>query len=223
MASNFHVYDNTDLLAVAASDFILENINACLSSNSRCRIALPGGRTPASCLKLIAQSNIPWEKIEWYLGDERCLPIGDEERNDSMVRQNLFSNGASQENNFFPIAAELGAEKSAEDYSKIINAFKVFDIVILGMGEDGHTASLFPDNIALNDTSSSVVPVHNAPKPPGDRVSLSLKTLSDAKLRIVLAAGSDKKTALGQIKAGERLPINCIGDCEWFVDNKAVN
>ena len=223
MSSNFHIYDDTDLLAVAASDFILENINACLSSNSRCRIALPGGRTPAACLKLIAESNIPWGKIDWYLGDERCLPIGDEERNDIMIRQNLFSHAVEEENNFFPIPAELGAEKAAEDYSEIINGFDIFDIVILGMGEDGHTASLFPDNSALNDTSNSVVPVHNAPKPPEDRVSLSLKTLSDAKLRIVLAAGSDKKTALDQIKAGEKLPINCVGDCEWFVDNAAVD
>ena len=223
MSGNFHVYDDADYLAEAAARFILEKINTCLNTSPRCRIALPGGRTPASCLKLLAESDLQWEKIDWFLGDERCLPIGDEERNDVMIHKNLFSHAPDKAENFQPMKTELGAEKAASDYAKIIDTFDAFDIVILVMGEDGHTASLFPDNAALNDSSHSVVAVHDAPKPPQDRVSLSLKTLTDARHRIILAAGSDKKIAIDKVKAGERLPINCIGESEWFVDTAAVN
>ena len=223
MSGNFHVYDDVDYLAEAAARFILEKINTCLNTSPRCRIALPGGRTPASCLKLLAKSNLQWDKVDWFLGDERCLPIGDEERNDVMIHKSLFSYASDKAENFHPMKAELGAEKAASDYAKIIDSFDAFDIVILGMGEDGHTASLFPGNNALNDSSHSVVAVHDAPKPPQDRVSLSLKTLSEAKLRIILAAGSDKKTAIDKVKSGEKLPINCIGDSEWFVDTAAVD
>jgi len=222
MAYEFHVYENADLLAAAAAGFIREKINQCLETRTCCHIALPGGRTPAPVLKLLSASTLPWEKINWYVGDERCLPVGDDERNDSMIRQNLFSDAPDRVNNFFPMKAELGAEQAAEDYAAIVDAFEIFDIVILGMGDDGHTASLFPGNAALDDDQRSVVPVHDAPKPPEDRVSLSLKTLTDTRVRIILATGSDKRSAIGKIKAGARLPVTRIGDSDFFIDTAAA-
>jgi len=89
------------------------------------------------------------------------------------------------------------------------------------MGEDGHTASMFPENKALSDTRA-VVPVYNSPKPPVERVSLSLTSLLKAKSRLVLTTGSGKASAITQVKAGENLPINCIGDINWFIDEAAI-
>lgn len=220
IANHFHLYDNPELLADAAANFIALKIKECLEKQPRCRIALPGGSTPARCLKNLSELELPWSQIDWYVGDERCLPVGAEERNDSMINQMLFSQTSVSEKNFFPIKAELGAEKAAEDYALSICAFNKFDIAILGMGEDGHTASLFPDNKALND-QRTVVPVFDAPKPPSDRVSLSLSTFAAATIRIVLIAGKDKKLALDKVKAGEPLPVNSIGHNEWFVDGAA--
>lgn len=221
MAANFQVYENSELLAEAAASFIRLKITECLGKQPRCRIALPGGSTPARCLQVLAKLDLPWDQIDWYVGDERCLPEGHEERNDTMINNKLFSHGQDAMNNFFPIKAELGAVKAAEDYALLFESFDSLDIVILGMGEDGHTASLFPGNVALND-DRTVVPVFSAPKPPPERVSLSLKTLSLAKVRIILVAGKDKKKALSEVETGEKLPVKLIGESYWFVDAAAA-
>ena len=96
------------------------------------------------------------------------------------------------------------------------------DIAFLGMGEDGHTASLFPGNAALGDLRS-VVPVYHSPKPPSERVTLSLDTLNKADCRVILTGGSAKATIINRIKEGGALPVNSIGDINWFVDNEALN
>lgn len=221
MMENFHVFENKQALAESAAHYILLKINACLEIQPRCRVALPGGSTPALCLQLLAKLDVPWGRVDWYLGDERCLPVGDAERNDSMINEQLFSHGLISNAHFYPIKAELGADRAAADYALLFDDFAALDIVILGMGEDGHTASLFPHNPALDD-KRAVVPVFNAPKPPPERVSLSLPTLSAADNRIILVAGKDKQAALAGVQAGEKLPVNCIGDSTWFVDKAAA-
>ncbi len=218
---HYHIYDNTEQLAEAAAHFIVQKINECLRHQPRCRIALPGGNTPAPCLDKLSRFALPWEQIEWYMGDERCLPTGDRERNDSMVSKTLFNGQGPSKKHFYPIKAELGAEEAVKDYQPKIEAFDAFDIVILGMGEDGHTASLFPNNKALT-SQDSVVAVFHAPKLPEERVSLSLNTLIKAKYRIVLTSGESKKEVLKRLTMGEKLPISLIGPKHWFLDQAAI-
>ena len=195
---------------------------AVLETREHCHVALPGGSTPATCLSRLAEQPLPWDRVHWYLGDERCLPRGAAERNDRMIEQHLWHAITAPKNNIHPIPAELGAERAAEIYAGLIDAIDRLDIVLLGMGEDGHTASLFPDNPALNDPGS-VVPVHHAPKPPADRVSLGITTLKAATERVVLTTGPGKRDATDQVKAGVPLPINRIGPLLWFVDRAAVD
>ena len=173
-------FSDAEELARSAADHLAARIREYTEHNGVCRVALPGGRTPARCLALLAQASLPWERVHWYVGDERCYPTGHEERNDVRL-----------------------------------------DLVLLGMGEDGHTASLFPGNAALEDTRPAV-PVRQAPKPPPERVSLGLGTLRSASERIVLVAGQDKRDALRRIGAGERLPIALVGPLLWFMDAAAA-
>ena len=128
----------------ASAGFLVEKIKNVLETKSRCNIALPGGNTPALCLKIVSKSDLPWNKIHWYLGDERCYPVNHEDRNDTMIRKNIWSLINSPEENYHPIPAELGAEAAARKYCDEINKADGLDIALLGMGEDGHTASLFP-------------------------------------------------------------------------------
>ena len=216
----WHTYKTPDLAAHAAADRIAEIISQILGNHSRCHIALPGGTTPAKCFYYLAQHKINWQSVHWYLGDERCLPIGHTERNDVMIRQQLWSAINAAENTIHLIPAELGAVAAAEKYAAIIDKVTL-DIALLGMGEDGHTASLFPGNVALQN-NNSVVPVFNSPKPPTDRVSLSVATLRQAAHRLVLTTGESKQQALRQIKNKMALPVNSIGDVEWFVDAAAL-
>jgi len=207
--------------ATACAEHLGTRIAAMLETQELCHVALPGGRTPAACLAHLAKQSLPWERVHWYLGDERCLPAGDAERNDNMIEQHLWRVIDAPESNRHPIPAELGAERAADSYTGLIDALDRLDIVLLGMGEDGHTASLFPDNPALEDKRAAV-PVHHAPKPPGERVSLGITTLQAAAERVVLTTGAGKRDAIEQVRAGVKLPINCIGPLLWFTDRTAV-
>jgi 6-phosphogluconolactonase len=213
------VYDDFDEASQAAADFLAEKISASIQQKAVCHVVLPGGNTPAACLGYLAEKNLPWDRVHWYLGDERCLPRGHAERNDLMLEKYFWSRLTPA--NVHPIPAELGAEEAARVYREEISAVDGFDIAFLGMGEDGHTASMFPQNQALQD-ARSVVPVYNSPKPPAERVSLSIDTLKKAGCRVVLAAGTGKAAIIARIKKGEVLPVNSIGDIHWFVDASAV-
>ena len=218
---NWHTFESLELAAQATARRIAELIEQFLQQNNICHVALPGGNTPAKCFHYLSQKNINWQQIHWYLSDERCLPVGHAERNDVMIQQHLWSKIQASDKTKHTIPAELGAAEAAEKYAAIMNNI-ILDIAFLGMGEDGHTASLFPDNIALKNLHS-VVPIFNAPKPPAERVSLSITTLQRAKHRIVLTTGDSKRRAIAQIKNRVDLPVNRIGDIEWFVDAAAVD
>jgi 6-phosphogluconolactonase len=216
----WHVYPEFDDASKSAADFIAGNIEKKLQENDICRVILPGGNTPAICLSYLSEKELPWDKVHWYLGDERCYPRDHAERNDVMLEKYLWSRISSTNVNNIP--AELGAEEAAEVYREVINSVNSFDIAFLGLGEDGHTASLFPDNEALNDIRS-VIPVYNSPKAPEDRVSLSLNTLRKAECRVVLTGGTAKADVISRIKRGEQLPINRLGDINWYVDEAALS
>ncbi len=218
---HWNIYPTTEDTAKATADYLSDLITKILQKQKLCHIALPGGSTPAKCFAHLTKKNLDWKNIHWYLGDERCYPVGHADRNDTMIQQYLWSPVQCPESNRHPIPTELGAEVAAEQYTKVIEQIGTLDIALLGMGEDGHTASLFPENPALMLTQAAI-PVHNSPKPPADRVSLSISTLQSAKNKIVLATGTGKQWAIQQIKKDADLPVNCIGELEWFVDNAAI-
>ncbi len=214
------VYSSLDVAAKAAADFIANQITASIEARGVCHMIVPGGNTPAGCFAALAEKSLPWDKLHCYPGDERCYAVGNAERNDVMIAQHLLSRLESI--HFHPMPTELGPEQAAIAYRKTIQAVGLFDIAFLGMGEDGHTASLFPGNAALQE-SASVVAVHASPKPPADRVSMGLMTLRQARLRVVLAAGASKAPIMARIQAGEALPVNQVGDIHWFVDEASVS
>ena len=214
----WHIYKKFSDAEHAAADFIANMIVYSLMKKNICHIVLPGGNTPKNCLQLLARKNLRWEKCHWYLGDERCFEKNHPDRNDTMLQENFWSRIGNT--NIHHIPAELGPEQGASVYRTLMDATEAIDIAFLGMGEDGHTASLFPGNPALSD-ERSVVPVTNSPKPPVERVSLGLRTLLAAKHKVVLAGGNSKADIIARLKKGEDLPINRIGDIDWFVDEAA--
>ena len=219
--NNLKVYADAEAVAQAVADRLFQDITTCVERKGRCHVVLPGGTTPARCLELLSEKPLPWENIHWYPGDERCYPVGHAERNDTMILHKLLSQHENAIKNFHPIHAELGPEQGAKDYAVLLDATGRMDIVVLGMGEDGHTASLFPGNAALNDQNSAV-PVYNAPKPPGERVSIGLNALKGASECIVIATGEGKREALLKIKEGDVLPVGLVEPDVWFVDEDAV-
>ncbi len=218
---NWHIHPDAETVSHAAADYLATRIHNVLAERDSCHVALPGGTTPAACLRRLATMDLPWARIHWYLGDERCLPVGDPERNDTLLAACLWNLADIPEANCHRVRAELGPVAGATDYSEQIALAGHLDVVLLGMGEDGHTASLFPDNPALALTEA-VVPVFNSPKPPPERVSLSIPTIQAADLRIALVTGTGKAPALAEVRAGQPLPINRVGPLELFTDQLAA-
>lgn len=221
---NWFVYDEFNDASKAAADFISRQIKASIQQRGICHVILPGGNTPSHCLNDIAQQDLAWDKVHWYPGDERCYPAGHEDRNDVMLQKSLWSHISEphiHQNNVHRIPAELGADEAAKSYRQTISIIEYFDIAFLGMGEDGHTASLFPTNKALHD-KRSVVPVYDSPKAPDQRVSFGIDTLKKARCRVVLTGGASKAPVIKQIRQGEALPINTLGDINWYLDKAAL-
>ena len=160
---------------------------------------------------------MPWERVTIFFGDERCVPPESPESNYRMAAQTLLDRvtmGAVHR-----IAGEQGAETAAAAYAPLVAAAPL-DLVLLGIGPDGHTASLFPGNPALAATGH-VTPVHDAPKPPPDRVSLTLRALREARRVVILVAGADKRDAVRLAQAG-RVPAGLIDQAEWLVTRDAA-
>lgn len=212
------VYKSFQEAANKTADFLAECIGKYIDEKGQCHVILPGGNTPILSLEILAEKSLPWGKVHWYPGDERCCPRGHADRNDLMLDNHLWSR--ISKTNVHRMSAELGAENGAELYREEIKLIETFDIAFLGMGEDGHTASLFPNHDALAD-QRSVIPVFNSPKPPPERVSLSIDTLRKTKTKIVLVSGKEKAAVINTIKQNNPLPINSIGDIYWFIDEAA--
>lgn len=199
------VIEESTALIKAAADLILASAQCAILEHDRFSLVLAGGTTPREVYERLAQSDAQWDKWHLYYGDERCLPSDDDERNSEMVRATGLSEKVAAH---FSIPAELGAERAAEEYESLIESALPFDLVLLGMGEDGHTASLFPGYEI--DDSRFVVPVHDAPKPPPDRVSLTPKALGQCNEMMVLVTGAAKADALRRWVSGEELPVSRV-------------
>lgn len=220
-AAQLTVHRDTAELAVAVSRRIAALIGQAIAARGVCRLALAGGSTPRSCYEQLSGLPVDWARVQIYFGDERCLPVGDAQRNDEMARQSLMQLAGIPAANVHAVVAELGALQAAADYALQLKDALPLDIVLLGMGEDGHTASLFPGNPAVRAEGVAVA-VFDAPKPPPERVSLSLATLNAARHKLFLVAGAGKRDALARIAQGEALPAAQICAAEWHLDQDAV-
>ncbi|MDD5612265.1 MAG: 6-phosphogluconolactonase, partial [Gallionella sp.] len=184
-------------------------------------IALAGGETPRHCYELLSTLKINWQLVHIYFCDERCLPRAHPQRNDSMTQAALLRRIDIPVGNVNFIPAEHGPQIAAAEYAVTVQQNLPLDLILLGMGEDGHTASLFPDNPSI-ELDTVTVPVFNAPKPPAERVSLGLSTMNAAGSKIFLVSGKTKQEALRHILRGEKLPAARITGAEWHVDCAAL-
>jgi len=203
--SVWRVLPDADAVARAAAQLIIETAADAIAHRGWFRLVLAGGRTPEAAYHLLAHQSADWEKWEFFFGDERCLPVDHVERNSLMAERVLLSQVPITPDRVHAIAAERGAEAAAASYARILAMAVPFDLVLLGVGEDGHTASLFPGRTL--DSDAWTVPVYDAPKPPPERVSLGLKALRSARQLLVLVTGATKREALRGWRAGEALPI----------------
>ena len=214
-------HDSAAALAAAVAQRVAEVAAQAIRARGEFRLVLAGGETPRRCYEQLRHLPVDWHHVQIFFGDERCLPVGDAQRNDTMARTALLDHVAIPPASIHRIAAERGALDAARDYAGLLKPGVPLDMVLLGMGEDGHTASLFPGNPAT-ESGDAAVAVFAAPKPPSQRVSLGLHTLQQARQRIFLVAGLGKRAALQAIMSGAALPAARVGSSEWHVDRDAL-
>ena len=222
-ATRWHKFENPDAVATEAAQRIVQSASRAIAERGLFRIVLAGGSTPEAAYRLLVAADTDWSCWEIYFGDERCLPMNDTERNSQMASRAFLDAVAVPAANVHNIPAERGAETAAREYQTVISSAMPFDLVLLGIGEDGHTASLFPGQ--QHPANQLVHAVHNAPKPPSDRVSLSAHALSEAREVLVLATGSGKQEAIQAWQAAKPVPIAEIGGpatVDVLLDNAAL-
>jgi 6-phosphogluconolactonase len=224
-------------LAKAAAERVLARIAA---NGDRVAICVSGGSSPKQLYQLLAtdayRTQIPWDRVHWFIGDERFVPADDPLNNMAMARR-IFLDRCAPAANIHPIPTDAGnPEQAARRYESELKLFyganeldsarPLFDVVLMGVGPDGHTASLFPDYPALNETERWVVGVPKANVEPFvPRVTLTLPALGSCREMLFEVSGAEKRPVLTRVLEGENVPAkraHSTGETIWLVDKAAL-
>jgi 6-phosphogluconolactonase len=186
--------------AEAAAQHVATTLHGHLRAGAR-HVALSGGTTPRRAYELLAEKG--FDAVDFWLADERCVPADHEEANARMLREALGADARVHE-----ARGELGPEDAAWLYAAesvtALGPEPVFDVVVLGLGEDGHTGSLFPGHPEADAAHAPVIGVRGSPKPPAERITLTLPVLDRARYTVLMATGAGKRDAVARLRAGDR-------------------
>ena len=214
-----------------AAQRLAEAIAAGRGQGRAVHLSLAGGTTPRATYERLATLVDDWEGVELWLGDERMVPPDDPESNYRLLSETLLQPTGAVGH---AVPTDGSAEEAASAYARDIrqrvpagaDGVPALDLALLGLGEDGHTASLFPDAPALDVRGEVCVAVHDAPKPPPDRVSLTLDVLRAARASLILAVGNGKASAVAGVLSGPdpAVPASLLADgpLELIVDRTAA-
>jgi 6-phosphogluconolactonase len=230
MTRSIHIHAHLEDAARAAADFVLERARQALEARGRLTLALAGGSTPRALYMHMRSFTWPWSQVELCFGDERCVPPEHADSNARMVREAL----AVPEARLHRMRGELPPERGALDYAQTLrNLFgdvelPRFDIVLLGLGADGHTASLFPRSAALAERTAWVAP-NVVPGLSSARLTLTYPVLNAARLALFLVSGADKAEAVRAVLEGDdsvaNIPARGVqpeGELAFFLDRAAA-
>jgi len=214
---------DTERVPEAAAATIEEILRDAVRRSGRASLALAGGRTPQPVYGRLSELSVPWERVSLYFGDERAVPPDDPRSNFRMVRETLLDRLPSPPEAVHRMEAERGdRERAAEDYAVLLP--ERLDLLLLGIGEDGHTASLFPGSPALGERARRVVPAL-APTPP-HRLTITPPVIAQARETLVIAIGAPKsapvRCALAEAGDEHVCPARLARSGRWLLDREAA-
>ena len=215
-------------MARLAAEWLADEVRLGATLRGTCALGLAGGSTPRPAYEALAQppleAAIPWDRVQVFFGDERAVPPDHPDSNFRMVNETLLSRVPLPAENVHRMQADADdLERAADRYAALLP--RALDVLVLGIGPDGHTASLFPGSPALRERTRRVVPAR-APKPPERRLTITPRVIGAARRILVLAAGGDKAEAVARaLKAAARaddVPASLARDGVWFLDRAAA-
>ena len=231
------VFQDLEALSRAAAELFTTCAKRCVAAQGRFTVALSGGATPRRLYTLFGSTpyreNVEWKHTHVFWADERCVPGDHPESNFKLAVDAFLSSVTMPKENIHRIKGEEGPRRAAQDYEQDIRSFfgpalfPVFDLIILGAGEDGHTASLFPGSASLHERTRLVLPVYLKP-PKLNRVTLTLPVLNKAAQVLFLASGRAKAEVVSAVLEGDdgqHYPAGFVrpihGGVTWFIDKEA--
>jgi 6-phosphogluconolactonase len=198
--------------ATEAADFVMEHMRAAIAARGLFRFGLAGGNTPRVVYENLAgRADIPWSQVQITFADERCVGLDDKDSNYNMANVAMLSKVPIPEGNVFRMRGEIDPAEAAAEYEAKLAAVAArfgeeryrHDLILLGMGEDGHTASLFPGSPGLNEMTKNVVP-NTGPKPPPQRLTFTFPLLNAARQICFLVTPKGKEQVLESAIAGDQ-------------------
>jgi len=235
------IFEDSPTLHIAAADYLLKTYQKCINTQSTFHVALSGGTTPKSLFQLLAKSpyteQIDWSKVHVYFGDERFVPHSHDDSNFRMASEALLKHVEIPQSNIHQVSTDLAtAQLAAENYENVLNEYLIkdtngvpqFDLVLLGLGPDGHTASLFPETVILQEQNKLCDAVF-VTKFDSWRISITFPVINHAKHILLLSEGSGKidiiKELVNANKNEEKYPIQKIkpeNEMCWYIDKAAA-
>ncbi|TGZ62164.1 hypothetical protein CRM22_007587 [Opisthorchis felineus] len=233
------IYADEQQLGIAVGEAISGLLEKSSSLNKTFSIGLSGG----SMARLISPSlrklsNFQWSSVHFFYCDERLVPVTDPESTHGLYEKELFSHIVIPKENIHSVNTSLSAPEAAVDYQKVMlnhfgvqHGFPCFDLLLLGIGPDGHTCSLFPNHTLLRCEEAAVAPITDSPKPPPQRVTLTLPVLNKARHVIFVVSGSGKAEVVSKIfnnsLPSPDLPCTLVqpfdGTVVWYLDKAAAS
>ncbi|KAI8138718.1 6-phosphogluconolactonase [Fennellomyces sp. T-0311] len=229
--SHIYSFPTTDALSSGLNDFVANRSQQAIADHGAFTVAVSGGSLPKLLSKeLRSNPNVDFSKWEIFFADERCVPLDDTDSNYRELKVNLLDHAKGE-----PKVHTIGsfgkdAGKAAEDYEQQLKSYfkelPSFDLILLGMGPDGHCCSLFPGHPLLNETQLWVAPITDSPKPPPERITLTYPVVNNANAVAFVTAGEGKQDMLQKILEQPQLELPCQrvkpkGPVYWFVDDAA--
>lgn len=231
------IFADHSRLSQAAARLIARTARQAIAERGRCLAVLSGGGTPVAAYRLLTRSNLDWEHILLFWGDERCVPADDPANNYAQTREALLMKVPIPDQNIHRIRTELPPSEAARDYTRLLRGFADpplewprFDLVLLGLGDDGHTASLFPGSPV--EAAAPVIAVTGEYQGrPAERVTLTPPVFNSARRVLFLVSGQSKSHALAGVLKGGRHPDQwpaqriqpTEGRVTWMVDVQAAS
>jgi len=236
--SNVLIFDDSEQLARAAAERIVDLGRTAMTNNARYSVALAGGSTPKRVYELLASEpydqQLDWSRLFVFFGDERCVSADDPQSNYRMAWETMLSKLPIPRTNIHRMIGEEDPRMAAKSYERELREFFAgdtwprFDLILLGLGEDGHTASLFPETQALSE-SAAWVSANWVQKLNSFRLTLTLPAINHAKVIMFLVSGDKKAETLKNVLADPQPPVfpaqlvqPVAGTCEWYVDKAAA-